>query len=151
MALKTKVAGRILKVLHVEDNPGDAALLKEVLKRAGFPVKVESVETGEEALQIVGQEGRHALAPRPDVVLLDLKLPRKDGLTILTEMRQKPHGHHLPIIILTSSDSERNIDWSNRLRADHYVIKPLELSEYSGLVKLLRDYWLKSFRERPQG
>lgn len=149
MINRTRVAGRVLEVLQIEDNKADTALLKQVLKGAGFPVHLSSVENGEEAMLFLRHQGPYLQSPRPNVVLLDLQLPRKDGLTVLTEIRRVPEWARLPIIVFTSSESDLDKDWSERLRADHYLVKPLELDHYGPLLKLLREYWLKSFRERP--
>ena len=149
MIHKTRVAGSVLEVLQIEDNKADTALLKQVLKGAGFPVRLSSVENGDEAMLFLHHQGAYAQSPRPNVVLLDLQLPRKDGLTVLTEIRRVPEWARLPIVVFTSSESDLDKDWSERLRADHYLVKPLELDHYGPLVKILRDYWLKSFRERP--
>jgi len=143
---KAKISGRILEVLHVEDNPGDAVLLKQVLKAAGFPVRSNNVGDGESALLYLRQVAPYAQSPKPDVILLDLKLPKKDGLTVLTEIRQNPEWQAIPVIILTSSDSDLDMSWSTRLNATHYVIKPMEPDQFGELVKYLREYWMKSFQ-----
>lgn len=149
MIPKTRVAGRILEVLQIEDNKADTALLKQVLKEAGFPVKLNCVENGEDAFLYLDKQGPYAHSSRPNVILLDLQLPKKDGLTVLTEIRRRPEWARLPIVIFTSSEGDLDKEWASRLKADHYLVKPLELNQYGPLVKVLRDYWLKSFRERP--
>lgn len=149
MIPKVRVAGRVLEVLQVEDNKADTALLKQVLKGAGFPVRLNSVESGEEAILYLNHQNPYAQSPRPTVILLDLQLPCKDGLTLLTEIRREPDWARLPIVIFTSSESDLDQEWAGRLKADHYLVKPLELDHYGPLLKILREYWLKSFRERP--
>jgi chemotaxis family two-component system response regulator Rcp1 len=148
MISRIKIAGRTLEVLHVEDNPGDAVILKEVLKRAGFPARLNRVADGEEAFAFLSRRAPHFSAPVPDVVLLDLKLPKKDGLTVLNEIRQNPTWQFLPVIILTNSDSDLDLTWAQRYKVDHYVVKPSELDQFGVLVKLLRDYWVKTFQKR---
>jgi|SRR5579872_2152971 len=148
MISKIKIAGRTLEVLHVEDNPGDATLLKEVLKKAGFPVRLSQVVDGEEAFNFLGRRGRYFSAPKPDVILLDIKLPKKDGLTVLDEIKKNPAWQSLPVIILTGSESDLDISWAQRFGVDHYVVKPTELDQFGVLVKLLRDYWVKTFQKR---
>src|SRR5260221_11782076 len=143
MKTKIKIAGRALEVLHVEDNLGDATILKEVVKRAGFPARLNRVADGEEALDFLGQRGPHFQAPKPDVILLDLKLPNKDGLTVLAEIKQNPSWQSLPVIVLTNSDSDLDLSWAQRFNASHYVVKPMELNQFGVLVKHLRDYWIK--------
>lgn len=148
MSLKIKVAGRALEVLHVEDNPGDAVLLKQAVRKAGFPIRLSAVADGEEALQFLRREGSYSESPRPDVVLLDLKLPRKDGLTVLTEIRQSPDLSNMPVLIFTNSDSDLDMSWAKRCNATQYIVKPMEPDQYGGLMVNLRDYWIKTFRSR---
>ena len=148
MSLKIKIAGRALEVLHVEDNEGDVAILKQVVKKAGFPVHLTSLQHGEQALAYLQQEGLYFQAPRPDVVLLDLKLPGKDGLTVLTEIRQNPALKEIPVLILTSSDSSLDMSWAQRCNATQYIIKPADLDQFSGLMGHLQGYWIKTFRYR---
>jgi CheY-like chemotaxis protein len=147
MSLK-KIAGRALEILHVEDNAGDAALLKHVLKNAGFPTRLSHVPDGETALLFLGKKGPHAQAPQPDVVLLDLKLPKKGGLDVLVEIRKDPQYQHLPVIILTNSDSDLDMSWATRFNATQYIVKPMDPNHFDGLVKQLRTYWIKTFHKQ---
>ncbi|SRR5579871_3948660 len=146
MALKPKITGRILEILHVEDNLGDVVLLKQVLKQAGFPLHLNTVGDWEEALLFLKGEGRFASRPKPDVLLLDLNLPKKDGMTILVEMRQNPEWRELPVIIFTSSESDLDRAWADRLNVSHFVTKPMDPDQYGELVKYLKEFWIKSFR-----
>ncbi len=148
MLSKIKIAGRALEILHIEDNPGDATLLKEVIKKSGFPARLNRVADGEEAFAFLSRRGLLLEAPLPDVILLDIKLPKKDGLTILNEIRQNPAWQSLPVIILTCSYSELDISWAQRYNVNHYLIKPSEIDEFRVLVKLLREYWIKTFQKR---
>src|SRR5271155_3118958 len=109
MSLNLRITGRAIEILHVEDNPADANLLKQVLKKAGFPNHLYVVPDGETALAFVKKEKKHEEAPTPDVILLDLKLPKKDGLSVLNEIRQDPAHQNIPVIVLTGSDSESNV------------------------------------------
>jgi chemotaxis family two-component system response regulator Rcp1 len=150
MSTGIKISGRAIQILHVEDNYGDANILKQVLRKAGFAHQLTYVNTGEAALDFLNQRNTFANAPRPDVILLDLKLPGKDGLTILNEIRQSSILKSIQVIILTSSESDLDMEWATRLKADHYVVKPMELEEYGELVKILRQIWLKTFhKQRP--
>lgn len=148
MSLKIKVAGRALELLHVEDNPGDAVLIKQAVRKAGFPIHLATVEDGEEALLFLRREGSYFQSPRPDVVLLDLKLPRKDGLSVLTEIRQSPDLSNMPVLIFTNSESDLDMSWAKRCNATQYIVKPMEPEHYGDLMKNLRDYWIKTFRSR---
>ncbi len=148
MALKPKVAGRILEVLHVEDNLGDVVLLKKAVKDAGFPMHLNTVGDWDEALQFLNRQGRYASSPPPDVLLLDLNLPKKDGMTVLVELRQNPAWKSLPVVILTSSDSDLDRDWAVRLNVSHFVTKPMDPDQYGELMKYLKEFWVKSFGTR---
>ncbi len=147
MSLGLKIRGKVIEILHVEDNESDAGLLKQVLKKAGFPNHLNVVTDGEQALAFLKKEKTYAQAPKPDVILLDLKLPKKDGLSVLNEIRQNPEHEHTPIIILTGSDNELNADWAFRLHANHYLVKPYDLDGFKELLGLLRDVWMKTFRK----
>ena len=147
MTIGIKIKGRAVEILHVEDSPGDANLLKQVLKKAGFPNQLHSVADGEQALQFLKREKKYSSAPRPDVVLLDLKLPGKDGLTVLNEIRQNTSLTNIHVIVLTGSESDLDMNWASRLNVQHYIVKPFELDGFGELVKLLREIWMKTFRK----
>jgi two-component system, chemotaxis family, response regulator Rcp1 len=123
-----KITGRAIEILHVEDSPADANLLKQVLKKAGFLNKLNSVSDGEQALKFLKREKNYSWAPRPDVTILDLKLPGKNGLTI----------------VLTGSESELDVNWAARLKVNHYLAKPYDLDGFAELVTLLREIWMKT-------
>lgn len=146
MALKPRIVGRILEVLHIEDNLGDVVLLKKAVKEAGFPMRLNTVGDWEEALMFLDKQGRYAQSPKPDVLLLDLNLPKKDGMTILVEIRQNPDWKSLPVIILTSSESDLDRAWADRLQVSHFVTKPMDPDQYGELMKYLKEFWIKSFR-----
>ncbi len=143
-----KIAGRVLEILHVEDSVGDATLFKQVLKKSGFPNKLNSVLDGEQALSYLKMEKNYSAAVRPDVIILDLKLPGKDGLTVLNEIRQNTVLTNIPVIILTGSESDLDMSWASRLNVNHYMVKPYELNGFEELVKLLKAMWVKTFRKR---
>lgn len=148
MSLGMKIQGRVIEILSVEDNPGDAALLKQVLKKAGFPNHLSTVPDGEQALDFLKRRKTYSQVPTPDVILLDLKLPKKDGLSVLNEIRQDPEHQHVPVIVLTGSDSELNVDWAKRLQANHYLVKPYDLEGFKELLDLLRQIWIKTFHKK---
>jgi len=146
MALKPKIVGRILEVLHIEDNLGDVVLLKKAAKAAGFPLHLNAVGDWDDALLFLNGQGRFANSPKPDVLLLDLNLPKKDGMTILVELRQDPRWRDLPVIILTSSESDLDRDWADRLNVSHFVTKPMDPDQYGEVMAYLKEFWIKSFR-----
>ena len=148
MAPGIRITGRFLEILQVEDNEGDTLLLKQALKKAGFPSRLHSVPSGEAALDFLNQKAPYAPSPRPDVILLDLKLPGKDGLTVLNEIRQSSDFKNITVIILTSSESDLDQDWASRLNANHYLLKPYDFEGFAELIQLLRDKWMKTFRKR---
>ena len=143
-----KIVGRAIEILHVEDNLGDATILKQVMKKAGFTYHLTSVNTGEAALDFLNRRNIFSTAAQPDVVLLDLKLPGKDGLAVLNEIRQSPILENIPVIILTGSESDLDMGWATRLGANLYVVKPLEIEGYKELTDLLRKIWLKTFHKQ---
>jgi CheY-like chemotaxis protein len=148
MTTGIKITGRAIEILHVEDNFGDASIMKQVLKKAGFSHRLTSVNTGEAALDFLNRRNIFSTASQPDVVLLDLKLPGKDGLAVLNEIRQNPILENIPVIILTGSESDSDMGWATRLKANHYVIKPLEIEGYRELTDILRKIWLKTFHKQ---
>jgi len=148
MAPGIKITGRFLEILQVEDNDGDARLLKQALKKAGFPNRLNSVASGEAAWDYLTQKHPYQAALRPDVILLDLKLPGKDGLTVLNEIRQSEAFKNIPVIVLTSSESDLDQNWASRLNANHYLAKPYDYEGFAELIKLLREQWMKTFRKR---
>jgi CheY-like chemotaxis protein len=149
MTTGIKIKGRAIEILHVEDSLGDANLLKQVLKKAGFPNKLNTVLDGEQALLFLKKEKNYTWAPKPDVILLDLKLPGKDGMTVLNEIRQNDSLTNIPVIVLTGSESELDMNWASRLNVHQYIVKPFELDGFGELTKLLREIWMKTFRKRP--
>jgi chemotaxis family two-component system response regulator Rcp1 len=147
---RIKISGRAIEILHVEDNPGDVRLLKQVLKKSGFSNQLNSVPSGEATLDFLNRKTPYREAPRPDVILLDLKLPGKDGLTVLNEIRQSTDFKNIHVIVLTSSESELDENWATRLNANHYLVKPYDLEDFAELIKLLRELWFKTFRKRQE-
>ena len=134
--------GRPVQMLLVEDNPGDIRLTKETLRDAKVMVNLHVVGDGVEAMAFLRKEGKHANAPRPDLVLLDLNLPKKDGREVLAEMKQDPDLKRIPVVILTISNGQEDILKSYNLHANAYVTKPLNLEQFAKIVKAIEDFWL---------
>ena len=132
---------RIIELLLVEDNPGDVRLTRETLKDFKIKVELNVVEDGVEALAFLRREGKYAKAPRPDLILLDLNLPRKDGREVLAEIKQDPDLRRIPVIIMTISSAEEDILRSYNLHANAYVTKPLNLEQFGRITRAIEDFW----------
>ena len=135
-------AGRLARVLLVEDNEADVRLTREALREAGEEVRLESVGDGEQALAYLRREDGFADVLCPDLVLLDLNLPRKNGLEVLEEMRADPELASIPVIMLTTSSAEHDVVACYSRGANCFVVKPLELDEFMELIDSIRDFWL---------
>ena len=131
-----------IEVLLVEDNPGDARLTVEVLKESKVRNKMTIAEDGEEALAFLRREGKFANAPRPDLILLDLNLPRKDGRDVLAEIKKDENLKSIPVVILTTSQAEQDIVKTYNLHANAYITKPFDPDQYMGVVKSIENFWL---------
>lgn len=130
------------RILIVEDNPGDADLIQEALAEAPFPHTVAVARDGEEAMAFLRREGPHAGTFVPDLVLLDLNLPRKDGREVLAEIKGDPALTQIPVLVLTSSEAERDLLQAYRLHANSFVSKPVELSRYFEVIRAIEQFWL---------
>ena len=133
---------RPAEVLLVEDNPGDARLTQEALKEGKILNRVSVVTDGEEAMAFLRREGKHADAPRPDVILLDLNLPKKDGREVLAEIKEDEALKRIPVVILTTSRAEEDIARTYNLHANCFVTKPVDLEQFMTVVKSIEQYWL---------
>jgi CheY-like chemotaxis protein len=138
--------GEPADILLVEDNPGDIRLTKEVFKEGGIANTLHVVEDGVAALDFCRQRGEYADAPRPDVVLLDLNLPRKNGDEVLEEIRDDPDLRALPVVVLTSSDSHKDIVKSYELCANAYITKPVDPDEFIEIIRAFEQFWLQVVR-----
>jgi len=135
-----------LEVLLVEDSPGDVRLTREAFQAANVSVHLSVVVDGVEAMSFLKREGVHADAPRPDLTLLDLNMPRMDGREVLARIKKDDSLKTIPIVILTTSDSEGDIAKSYQLHANSYLCKPVQFSEFESLVKSIYDFWLTKAR-----
>jgi chemotaxis family two-component system response regulator Rcp1 len=131
-----------IDILLVEDNPGDVRLTVEALKEGKVRNRLSVVEDGVEALAFLRQEGKYADAPRPDVILLDLNLPRKDGRAVLAEIKAEEGLRRIPVVVLTTSSSEQDILRSYDLHANCYITKPVDLEQFIQVVKGIEEFWL---------
>lgn len=138
--------GRLVEILLVEDNPGDVRLTREAMREAKVANTLHSVADGVEALQFLRREGPFADAPRPDIILLDLNLPRKDGREVLSELKADPDLRMIPVVVLTTSRAEEDVIKSYQLYANCYISKPVDLEEFMAVVRAIDDFWLTIVR-----
>jgi len=131
-----------LEVLLVEDSPGDVRLTQEAFHAANISVHLSVASDGVGAMAFLKREGTHVDAPRPDIILLDLNMPRMDGREVLARIKKDDNLKTIPTVILTTSDSEGDIVKSYQLHANSYLCKPVQLTAFENLVKSLNDFWL---------
>ena len=134
--------GRPVEILLVEDNPGDVRLTLEALREAKIYNKVNVVDDGEQAIAFLRRQGEYANAPNPDLIMLDLNLPKKDGREVLAEIKADEKIKRIPVVILTTSKAEQDILRSYDLQANCYVNKPVDLDQFITVVKSIGDFWL---------
>jgi CheY-like chemotaxis protein len=137
-----EAVGRPVEILLVEDNPGDVRLTQEAFKEGRVRNRLSVVGDGVEAMAFLRREGKYADAPRPDMVLLDLNLPRKDGREVLAEFKRDDALKSIPIVILTTSAAEEDILRSYNLHANCYIVKPVDFEQFIRAVKIIDDFWL---------
>jgi chemotaxis family two-component system response regulator Rcp1 len=130
-----------IDILLVEDNPGDVRLTREALSDAKVLSTLTVAVDGLEALAALRREGRFANAPRPDIILLDLNLPRKDGRAVLAEIKKDPDLRRIPVVVLTTSKAEEDVLHTYDLHANCYIAKPLDLEQFITVVKSIEDFW----------
>ncbi len=138
----TKGNNRYFEVLMVEDDPGDADLIYECLAETPAPLKLNIVSDGEKAIAYLRQQNEFADANRPDLILLDLNLPRKNGNEVLEEIKRDPQLKLIPVIVLTTSDSDKDIKSSYDLGANCYIIKPNGWTQLAKVVQSIEDFWI---------
>src|SRR5580692_8290658 len=131
-----------IEVLLVEDSPGDVRLTREAFKDAKVHINLHVALDGTEAMAFLKREGDYANVPRPDLILLDLNLPRKDGREVLAEIKESPTLKTIPVVILTTSSSEADILRSYQLHANCYITKPVGLEGFLTVVKSIDNFWL---------
>ena len=130
-----------IEILLVEDNPGDVRLTMEALKDCKVHNNLHVVQDGLEAMAFLRQEGAYADKPRPDLILLDLNLPLKDGRAVLAEVKAEPALRRIPVVILTTSKAEEDIVRTYDLHANCYITKPVDLDQFITIVKKIEDFW----------
>ena len=133
--------GEPIEILLIEDSPDDADLTVDVLREGRIYNRVTVIEDGVEAMAYLRREGRHASAIRPDLILLDLNLPRKNGREVLAEIKQDPELRRIPVVVMTSSDDEKDILSAYNNHVNCYVTKPVDLDQFIGVVKSIEHFW----------
>jgi two-component system, chemotaxis family, response regulator Rcp1 len=137
---------KAIEILLVEDNAGDARLAREAFRDAQVSNRLSWVSDGVEALAFLRREGKYAQAPRPDLILLDLNLPRKGGREVLTEIKADDRLKRIPVVVLTTSQAEEDIARAYQLNANCYIAKPVDLDQFMRVVKTIEDFWLTVVR-----
>ena len=135
------VTGQPIEILMVEDNPGDARLAEEALRDSRVLNNLNVASDGEQAMHYLRRQGRFADAPKPDIILLDLNLPRKDGREVLAEIKADAVLRRIPVVILTTSESEEDILRTYDLHANCYITKPVDFEQFAKVVKSIEDFW----------
>jgi chemotaxis family two-component system response regulator Rcp1 len=138
--------GKISNVLLVEDSPGDVRLTQEAFRAANPSVYLHVANDGVEAMIFLRNQGSHARAPRPDMILLDLNLPRMDGRQVLAEIKKDDALRMIPTVILTTSGAEADVAKSYQLQANCYLTKPVQLEAFEDLVRSINEFWLTTVR-----
>jgi len=131
-----------VEILLVEDNPGDVRLTKEALREGKVYNNLHWAKDGVEALEFLRQEGKHSAAPRPDIILLDLNLPKKDGREVLASIKNDDRFKQIPVVILTTSEAEEDVLRSYELHANCYITKPVDLDKFIVVVQSIDRFWL---------
>jgi CheY-like chemotaxis protein len=144
-------AGTPIEILLVEDNPGDVRLTEEAMRDSKVCNSMAVVVDGVEALAYLRKEGRYAQASRPDLILLDLNLPKKSGLDVLQEVKADENLKRIPVVVLTTSQAEQDIIKTYNLYANAYVTKPVDLDQFIAVVKAIEGFWLEIVKLPPNG
>jgi two-component system response regulator len=139
-----------IQILMVEDNPDDVELTTEALRDAKICHQLHVVSDGADALSFLRKEGPYANAPRPDLILLDLNLPRKDGRQVLAEIKADERLRLIPVVVLTTSQADEDILRAYRLNANCYVTKPVDFDQFMKVVKAINEFWLTVVRLPPE-
>ena len=133
---------RPIEILLVEDSPSDTELTVEALKDGKVSSRLSTVEDGEQALRFLRRQGSFTEAPRPDLILLDLNLPRKDGREVLAEVKADPDLRTIPVVVLTTSQSEPDIRRAYELQANCFITKPVDFARFLDVVRSIEQFWL---------
>jgi chemotaxis family two-component system response regulator Rcp1 len=139
-----------IEILLVEDNPGDVRLTIEALKEGKVANQINVAVDGIDAMAFLRREGKYENAPKPDLILLDLNLPKKNGREVLAEIKVDPHLKYIPVVILTSSQAEKDIVMTYNLHANCYIKKPVDFDQFINVVKSIEDFWFNVVKLPPK-
>ena len=148
--MNTKLTGRSVEILLVEDDPADVLLTQEALLGSKIRNNLHVVDDGVEALAFLRQEGTYRDVPRPDLILLDLNMPRKDGREVLADIKEDPGLKAIPVAVLTTSSQDEDILKSYELHANCYITKPVGLEQFATVVQSLDDFWFTIVKLPPK-
>lgn len=140
---------KLTEILLVEDNPGDVRLTQEILKEGKLLNHLSVVNDGVQAIEFLQKQGDFANSPRPDLILLDLNLPRKDGWEVLTEIKSSPDLKRIPVVILTTSQAEEDVLSAYDAYANCYIPKPIDLEQFIKVVRSIEEFWLNMVKLPP--
>lgn len=143
-------ATRDIEILLVEDSPADIRLTQEALKDGKIRNRLHVVTDGEDAMDFLHRRGEYTDAVRPDLILLDLNLPRKDGREVLSEIKQDENLRRIPVVILTTSHAEEDVIKSYELHANCYIVKPVDLDRFLEVARSIEDFWLTIVKLPPE-
>ena len=149
MPMNATPAARPVQILIVEDNPADARLVREVMRDSKILNEIRWVTDGVEAMSFLRHEGKYGDVPRPNLIFLDLNMPRKDGREVLREVKADPDFRRIPIVVMTSSQAEEDIARAYDQHANCYIRKPLDFDQFHSVVKTLENFWFSTV-ELPQ-
>jgi two-component system, chemotaxis family, response regulator Rcp1 len=135
-----------VKILLVEDNPADVGLVEEAFRENRFKHEIHVAENGVLALEFLRKQGKFSSAPVPDIVLLDLNLPKKDGREVLAEIKEDPSLREIPVIVLTTSNDDADVQKAYHLHANCYLTKPVDVDDFTNKVRSIEDFWLRFVR-----
>ena len=139
-----------IEILLIEDNLGDIRLTEEAFKEGPINNRLNVVTDGVEAMEFLKQQGKYTASPRPDLILLDLNLPAKDGREVLHEIKTHPNLKMIPVVILTTSKDEADVEKVYSEHANCYIIKPVDLDQFLDIVKFIGDFWLSIVKLPPK-
>lgn len=132
---------RPIEILLVEDNEGDVFLTKKAFEKAKITNRIHVATDGEAAMDMLNKEGKHSALPTPDIVFLDINMPKKDGKQVLAEMKEDKDLRRIPVVILTSSEAEQDVVKTYDLHASSYIVKPVDLPKFHEVVTAIENYW----------